>query len=92
MEKTDCFAFVGHITRTTYVDVVYCYWPSSVVCWSVSHTVCHTREPCKNGRSDQDSVWVEDSGGPREPCVTWGVQIPHGKGQFLGGVASHCEI
>jgi len=27
------------------------------------------------------AVWVQDSGGPNEPCITW-VQIPHWKGQF----------
>ena len=63
---------VGLIIRlhrsTTYVDAVYCYRPSSVVCWSV----CHTSEPCKNGCTDQDAVWVEESGGPKEPCIRWG--------------------
>ena len=62
---------------TTYADVVYCYRPSSVVCRSV----CYTSEPCRNGGTDRDVVWVDDSGGPEEPCITW-VQIPHEKGQF----------
>ena len=64
----------------TYVDVAYCYQPSSV---------CHTSEPCKNGRTDRDAVWVEDLGGPREPCITWGPD-PHGKGNFEG--AAHCKV
>jgi len=51
-----------------YVYVVYCYRPSSVVCRSV----CHTSEPFKNGWTDQDAIWVEDLGGPREPCIRWG--------------------
>jgi len=48
---------------STYVHAAYCYRPSSVVCWSVclSHA-------CKNGWTDLDAVWVEDSGGTREPC------------------------
>ena len=50
-----------------YVDVAYCYRPSSVVCRSV----CHTSEPCKNGRTDRDTVLVEDSDGPKESCVRW---------------------
>jgi len=35
-----------------------------VVCLSL----CHTSEPCKNGYTARDAVWVEDSGsgGPRE--------------------------
>ena len=36
------------------------------VAWSVGRpvglSVCHTSEPCKNGRSDRDAVWVEDLG------------------------------
>ena len=36
--------FLDRITSTTYVDAVYCYLSSSVVCQSV----CHTSEPCKN--------------------------------------------
>ena len=66
---------------TTYVDAAYCYRPSSMVCLSV----CHTSEPCKNSCTDRDAIWVEDSGGPKEPCVRWRSRSPHGKGQFLGG-------
>jgi len=75
------------------IDAAYCYRPSSVVCQSViCLSVCHTSEPCKNGCTDQDAVWVDDSGGPREPCVRLGSRSPHGKGQILGGEwASHCE-
>jgi len=71
---------------TTHVDAAYCYRPSSVVCRSVCRSVCHTSEPCKNGCTDRDAVWVEDSGGPKEPCrLLHGVQIPHGKRQFCAG-------
>jgi len=46
------------------------------VAWSVGRSVCLsvclTSEPCKNGCTDRDAVWVEDSGGPREPCIRWG--------------------
>jgi len=41
-------------------------------CSMVCHSVCHTSEPCRNGSSDRDAVWVEDSGGPKEPCIRWG--------------------
>ena len=54
--------------------------PSNVVCLSV----CHSREPCKNGWTDRNGVWVEDSGGPKEPCIGWGSRLPRGKGQFWG--------
>jgi len=29
---------------------------------SVGISVCHTSEPCKNGCTDRDAVWVGDSG------------------------------
>jgi len=37
---------------TTYVDVAYCYRPSSVLCLSL----CHSSELCKNGWTDRDAV------------------------------------
>jgi len=45
----------------TYIDAVYCYRPSSVVCRSV----CHLVNP---GR---DAVCVEDSVWPRETPITY---------------------
>jgi len=27
-------------------------------------SVCHTSEPCRNGSTNQETVWVEDSDGP----------------------------
>jgi len=53
-------------------------------------SVCHDLEPCRNGCTDQDIDWVEDSGGPNEPCIRWGSKSSHGKGQFGGGKA--CPI
>jgi len=38
---------------------------SSVVCI----LVCHDSEPCKNGSTDRDAVWVVDTGGPQEPRI-----------------------
>ena len=54
---------------------------AALVCLSV----CHTSEPCKNGWTDQDAVWVVGLDGPKELCIGKGVQIPHGKGQFWEG-------
>ena len=73
---------LDHITRTTYVDVLCCYWPSSVVCHSICRSVCLSPE--KNGCTNRDAVWVEDLGGPRELCISWGSRSPHEKGQFGG--------
>jgi len=49
-------------------------------------SVCHSSEPCKNGWTDRDAVWVEDSGGQENhvldggPDHEWGEEI-----FFLGG-------
>jgi len=72
----------------TYVDAAFCYRPSSVVCRSV----CHTNEPCKKGCTEQDTVWVEDLGESKEPCIRWGSRSPMGRGNFEGKRASHCKL
>ena len=46
-------------------------------------SVCHTSGPCKNGWTDRDAVWFEDSGGLREPCIIDGVRSPIGR-RILG--------
>jgi len=50
---------------TTYADAAYCYWPSGVV---VCLSVCYTSEPCKNGWTDRDAVWVVCLDGLKELC------------------------
>jgi len=55
--RSICLAFRPH-RSITYVDAAYCYRPWSV-CLSVS--VCHNSEACKNGWTDRDAVWIEDS-------------------------------
>jgi len=70
--KRELLLLVGRIAvLRTYVDAAYCYQPSSVVCRSV----CHTSEPCKNGCTDRDVIWVENSGGPKDTCVRWGPAV-----------------
>jgi len=49
---------------------------------SVALSVCHTSEPCKNGWNDQVAIWVQDSGGPNEPRITWGPDANMGRGNF----------
>jgi len=51
---------------------------------SVGPSVCHASEPCKNGWTDRDAAWVEDSGGPMEPCIRLESRSPHWKGQLCG--------
>jgi len=66
--------FRPHRSSQYYVDAVCCY--TDGVVWSV----CHDREPRKNGWTDRDAVWDVDSGGPREPCVRWRARSPDVKG------------
>jgi len=72
--------FLNHIACAMYIDAVYCYRPSCVVCRSV----CYTSEPHKNGWTDWDAVLIEDSGGPRESCTALESRSPREKEQFWG--------
>ena len=40
---------------------------------------CHSRDPCKNGSADRDGVRDAESGGPKEPCIRCGSDVPTGK-------------
>jgi len=73
---------------TTYIDVAHCYRPSSMVCRSV----CHSSEPCKNGLTDLDAIWLEESDRPKEPCIRWGPDVPMERGNSEGGRAPHCKV
>jgi len=53
-------------------------------------TLC--AELCKNGQTDRDAVWVEDSGDPTEPCITWGSDRPIDGDNFKGKGAAHCKV
>jgi len=76
-----CWRVLGTLSNFNGLRVLaaYSYRPSSVVCRSV----CHASEPCKNGWTDRDAVWVMDSGGPKETRIRWGPD-PHAKGQLSG--------
>jgi len=44
--------------------------------WSVRLSVSHDREPCKNGGTDRDAVWMQNHMGPRNHVLAgsahWG--------------------
>ena len=62
------------------------------VAWSVCLSVCHTSELCKNGSTDRDAVWVEDTGWPTKPCIRWGSGPPW-EGAFVRGEReAHCKV
>ena len=62
------------------LDAAYCYWRSSVVCLSVCRG--HDHELCKSGWTDR--VWYADSGGPKEPYISWGPHPHTWRGNFRG--------
>jgi len=64
---------------TMYLDVV-----TDWVAWSVGLSVCDSSEPCKNGWTDRDAVWVENLLGPKKPCIRWGPDPPQ-EGAILRG-------
>jgi len=64
---------LSHIAVVWYVDAACFYRPSSVVCPSV----CHSSEPCKNGWTDWDVIWVEESGWPSESHISTFVVMQH---------------
>ena len=66
------------------VMTTYYYKWSSMVDLSVRVSVGHICEPCKNGWTDQNSIWGANSGEPKEPCIRWRCRSPKGKRQFLG--------
>jgi len=78
------YLLLDHIAHTT-VRYGTCYRPSSVVCRSVCWSV--SSEPCKNDWTDRETISVEDSGGPREPCSRWGPDTPRGN---FGERRAHC--
>jgi len=60
-------------------------WPVAAgVAWSVCLSVGHSHEPCKNIWTNWDAIWDVDFGGPKEPCIGWGLRSAQGRGSFLG--------
>jgi len=52
------------------------------VAWSVG--LSQYCEPCRNGWTDQDAVWIVDLGGPRSCCA------PFGEGEGIGNHLTQC--
>jgi len=76
---------------TTYVHVVYCYRPSSVVCRSVCRSVTLV-SPAKTAEPIEMPFELRTRVGPGNHVLDR-IQIPHMKGQFSEGKgASHCKV
>jgi len=74
--------FLHRITHITYVHAVYCYRLSSMVCRSASRSVALV-SPAKMAEPIEMLFGLRTQVSPGNH-VLYGVQIPHGKGQFLG--------
>jgi len=71
--------------RSTTFRPIVTDWVSLSVGPSICLSVWHSSEPCKNGWTDRDAVWDEDSEKSKEPRIRWRCRsVFHGKGQFLG--------
>ena len=71
------FSYSGHIA----VLRTYAVLPTEYSVVFLLVCVTHTSEPCKNGWTDRDAVWVVESGEPKEALslVYW-AQIPMRRG------------
>ena len=60
--RNPCVVFIKPHHSTTWVQ------PTAIdgVAWSVSQSVCHDGQPCKNNWSDQDAISNMDLVGPKE--------------------------
>jgi len=64
-----------------------------MVCHSVCRSVLYDRESWKSSETDPDAVWIVDSGGPKESCVTWGPDPVCERAILSGGeIADHCKL
>jgi len=71
------------IARTMYVDAVYCYRPSSVVCQSVTLvSPAKTAGPIEMPFGLRTHVGLQNHMLDGDPDPHGEIQIPHGKGQF----------
>jgi len=73
--------FIRPHRSTTYVDAVYCYRPSSVVCLSVGLSQSRVVQKRLN-RLRCCLDW--GLGWGKESCIKWWSKSPHAKAQFLG--------
>jgi len=48
--------------------------------------------PLQKRLNDRDAVWVEDLGGPREPCIIWGPDPPTERDNCEGGGQSGHKV
>jgi len=65
---------LDRIARTTYVDAVYCYRPSSVVCRSIGRSVTLV-SPAKTASPIEMPFWLRTRMGPRNHVLDGGQGI-----------------
>ena len=58
--------------------------------WTAQHSIW---DQYKNGWTNLDAVWDDDSGGPWVSCVRWMTPSQKGKGQLLEeNIPAHCKV
>jgi len=55
-------------------------------------SVGKVHEPCKKTAEPIKMSCIGDSGGLKEPYITWGCTSPRGTGNWEGEVAAHCKV
>ena len=70
---------------TACIEAACCQRLSSVICLLVGLSVCHSSEPCKDGLTDQDTIWLRTQGRGKESCIRWGPDVPQEE-------ATHCKV
>jgi len=84
--------FLDHIAHTTYVQAVYCYWPSSVVCRSVCWSVCVTLlSPANTAEPIMMPLALWAWMGPRNHVLHGGSKFPMGRA-ILGKRDAQCKV
>jgi len=81
------FTIIRPHCSITYVDAVYCWRPSSMVCLSVCLLVCLSVtlvSPAKTAGPIEMPFGLRICVGPRDHVLDEGSDIPMGRGKFMG--------
>jgi len=78
--------YPGAPRRTTYVDAVYCYRPSSMVCRSVCRSVTLV-SPANRLNRWRCRLGLGLGWAPKEPCISWGAHWRH-----LTNMRRRCDL
>ena len=87
VEQTHIVMLLDRIAHTTYIDVVYCYRLSNVVCWSVTIV-----SPAKTAEPIERPFEFRTRVGPGNHVLDWRLDPPWEGAVLRGEGADHCEV